>query len=343
MNLPIFISGVTLFILVNLGLAIWKRNYLSSLLLLISLVAALVVIIEPLTKTTSYAAKHGEPVSVNTHFFGKQSAPTKFQKDVVYGVVGQTKLKLNVWPAQKHQQSTKKPAMIKIHGGGWVEGNPGNTPVWNRVLSQAGYVVFDIQYRMPPAGNWQSEVADVKAAIGYVQTHSQKYGIDPKKVNLMGDSAGANLAMLAAYSIKEQSLPAATGIKIAPLNTVFNLYGPVDLTDFYYHNTNKTYIQGVLKQYIGGNPQQYPERYRQLSPLNYVDSETPPTITFQGLSDRIVGRKQAMMLDNQLTNHQIPHELYLLPQADHVFDQSANSVNTQFAIAKVLKFLARYN
>ena len=78
-----------------------------------------------------------------------------------------------------------------------------------QLAERLGYVVFDVEYRMPPPVRWKEEIGDVKCALGWVVGNAEKYGIDASRISIMGYSAGANLAMLAAYSadFRRRSLP----------------------------------------------------------------------------------------------------------------------------------------
>lgn len=98
---------------------------------------------------------------------------------------------------------TKKalPVFILIHGGGWSIGDKDNRtfiqPKANWLLSQ-GFVVASINYRLSPAVSHPAHVEDVCAAIAWVEKNIAKFGGAPDKVYLLGHSAGAHLAALAA-------------------------------------------------------------------------------------------------------------------------------------------------
>ncbi|WP_375337675.1 hypothetical protein [Bacillus sp. 3103sda1] len=64
----------------------------------------------------------------------------------------------------------------------------------------------------------------------------------------MGQSAGENLAMLAAYSMGDTKLPSSTNVPSVTINSVINLYGPADLTKFYKNNPSPAYVQSVMKK-----------------------------------------------------------------------------------------------
>jgi acetyl esterase/lipase len=267
----------------------------------------------------------------------------QLDRTVEYGVASDgTKLVLDVWLAEATSGTSLRPAIVKVHGGGWTSGSRSMSANWNQRLNQLGYHVFDVDYRMPPPERWKDEVGDVKCALGWVVANAEKYGVDPARIGAMGYSAGANLAMLAAYSVGDSQLPPSCAAPLVTVRFVINLYGPADLPLAYISSGSLDYAQDVLRRYIGGPPEQYPDRYRAVSPITYVGAQTPPTITLLGLSDRIVSVDQALVLDAALTRAGVVHETVLLPATDHGFDFNWGGFGTQIAVAKVERFLQQH-
>jgi acetyl esterase/lipase len=191
---------------------------------------------------------------------------------------------------------------------------------WNRWLNQLGYQVLDVEYRMPPPERWKDEVGDIKCALGWLVANAAKYHVDPARISIMGFSADANLAMLAAYSMGDSRLPPSCEGPMVLVRSVVNIYGPADLTLFYGSSGSLAEIQTVLRQYIGGSPTQYQERYRTVSPVSHIGATPPSTVTLFGTSDHIVPVDQALNLDRALSQMGVTHETYLLPGNDHGFE-----------------------
>ncbi|MEO9175658.1 MAG: alpha/beta hydrolase, partial [Gaiellales bacterium] len=233
-------------------------------------------------------------------------------------------------------------AIVKVHGGAWIQGSRSGHSDWNRWLNRLGYVVFDIEYALPPHADWRSEVADVKCALRWVRSHASTYHVDPSRISTMGYSAGGNLAMLAAYAESDPRLPASCGTSPVAVRSVINLYGPTDLTQLFRASGSRAYIDRALERYIGGTPSAFPGRYRALSPISHVTARTPPTITLIGGSDRIVPVEQARVLDAALARAGVPHPTYVLPATDHGFDVDWHGLATQLARGVLQRFLARY-
>lgn len=253
-----------------------------------------------------------------------------------------SKLLLDVWPAAGVAADKARPAIVKVHGGDWTGGYRGQSPEWNVYFTKLGYDVFDVDYRLPPPVRWKSEVGDVKCAVGWVVANASKYNVDTNRVSLMGYSAGANLALLTAYSMGDPQLPASCAVPSVKIRSVVELYGPTDMALLYTSTGSQSYLTPRMDAYIGGPPSKFADRYKLLSPVFRIHPRTPPTLILQGESDRVVPAEQSLILDYDLRAAHVYHETYYLPFADHGFDAVWNSIATQIARAKVKSFLQQH-
>lgn len=252
-----------------------------------------------------------------------------------------TRLFLDAWPAHIKKKRSPRPAIIKVHGGAWVNGSKRGLTMWNRWFNELGYHVFDVDYRMPPPERWLEETGDIKCALSWVKTHATEYNVDTTRLILMGYSAGANLAMLAAYSSDHPELKPTCGTPVK-VKCVINLYGPTDMKSFYASTGSSSFVQPRIKQYIGGGPGEFDKRYDLLSPINHVDNNSPPTISIYGEKDRIVPIHEGIAADNTFNEANVYHELYVLPETDHAFDANWTYFSTQIAREKIRAFLKKY-
>ncbi len=96
------------------------------------------------------------------------------------------------------------PALVAVHGGGWVQGVRGAFQYWGPYLAARGIAVFSISYRLATKSKTFPEaVQDVLAGVQFLRGKAGGFGIDPQRIGLMGASAGAHLASLAALSGKK--------------------------------------------------------------------------------------------------------------------------------------------
>jgi len=265
------------------------------------------------------------------------------ERSVVYGTVKDgTQLELDVWRTGKPNSGPLRPAIVLVHGGAWTHGNRSMLPNWNRWLNELGYEVFDVEYRMPPPVRWLDEIGDVKAALGWVVAHAAEYHVDPARISLMGSSTGGNLSMLAAYSAGDPRLPSSTDVPPVAIRSVINFYGPTDMALLYRTCESPNYVRPLMRQYIGGPPEEFPDRYELLSPLTHVGVKAPPTLTIIGASDRLISMPHAQRLNEALTKAGVLHEMIVLPANDHGFDVNWGGFGTQIARVKIKQFLEKY-
>lgn len=252
-----------------------------------------------------------------------------------------TLLLLDAWPADMMKKRTPRPAIIKVHGGLLVGGSRRELTMWNSWFNKLGYHVFDVDYRKPGSGRSRDQVGDIKCALSWVKANAAEYNVDTTRLIVMGYSAGANLAMLAAYSHEHPELKPTCGEPVK-VKCVINLYGASDMKAFYASSGSRSFVQPRMRQYIGGGPEEFDEQYDLLSPLSHISENSPPTISIYGEKDRIIPFQEGIATDNALKEANVYHELYILPQTDHAFDANWTYFSTQIARERILKFLHKY-
>ena len=83
-----------------------------------------------------------------------------------------------------------------IHGGGWQAGDKTDVQIKPRVFAERGFVFVSTNYRLLPKVEMEVLIRDVAKALGWVHKHIAEHGGDPKRIFVMGHSAGAQLAAL---------------------------------------------------------------------------------------------------------------------------------------------------
>jgi acetyl esterase/lipase len=236
------------------------------------------------------------------------------------------------------------PAVIVVHGGSWSGGDKSDFPRWNWWLTEQGFVVFDIQYRLAPQPNWQSATGDVKCAIGWVKRNATQYNVDPQRIALLGRSAGGHLALLAAYTPQEPVLGPSCVAPDPGVQAVVSFYGPADLVWGYNNPANPDVIDGpgTLRRFLGGDPLTAADAFAVASPVNHVGSSTPPTLLLHGGRDQLVGQRHTELLTERLQAANAPHQTVYIPYGQHGFDYNFNGWGSQIAQPILLRFLQTY-
>jgi acetyl esterase/lipase len=174
----------------------------------------------------------------------------------------------------------KAPVVIAVHGGGWQIGNPKFYQHWGPHLAKNGYAVFAVSYRLskPGAKTFPGAVYDVKSAIQFVRANAAQLGVDPDRIALMGDSAGAHLVSLTAlagdeplFSSEYRSDPhAATP---ANVKAVVGFYGVYDMQAQWLHDQIARPRDQITEKFLGVSPMQSRRTYFDASPVSYATVE----------------------------------------------------------------------
>ncbi len=101
-----------------------------------------------------------------------------------------------------------RPCLINFHGGGWVQGNPEQSG-WaaSRIAVRNNVVVISPDYRLAPEDPFPAGLEDCRDAVEWVVKNADELGINPERLAVMGDSAGANLAAVVALLARDAGGP----------------------------------------------------------------------------------------------------------------------------------------
>jgi acetyl esterase len=100
------------------------------------------------------------------------------------------------------------PALVFLHGGGWVVGDlETHDQVCRSIASRGEAVVVAVHYRLAPETPFPGALEDGAAAIRWTAEHARELGVDPKRISVGGDSAGGNLAAALALESRDGRVP----------------------------------------------------------------------------------------------------------------------------------------
>lgn len=319
---------------------------------LIAGIVTLAISIYPLLSVVSIARERNISLSFTRYFgavFPNQTTKENFKTYTFANVDGQD-LQLDVY-APTVENSNNGASVIVVHGGSWRGGQRSDFPEWNRWLAANGFTVFDVDYRLAPQPNYLTATGDVKCAVLWVKNHAAEFKVDAERIALLGRSAGAHLALLAAYSADDSRIPASGAENQASEKTservraVVSFYAPVNLLWAFDNPANQRVIDGkqTLSNFLGGSPHEsneMRERYVLAAPLSHVSADTPPTLLIHGGRDQLVRDENTSFLDAKLNVAGVPHETIFLPYAQHGFDYNFNGFGSQIVQPAILDFLS---
>jgi acetyl esterase/lipase len=238
-----------------------------------------------------------------------------------------TTLSMDYYPSQIVGNQS---CVIVVHGGAWNKGDNKQLPELNSYLALRGYNVAAINYRLAPKYQAPAPLEDLRAAFNYLKTHAPELHIDTNNFVLLGRSAGAQIALMAAYTMHEKNIKG-----------VIDYYGPADMVWGYSIPSSPLIMDSrqVMRDYIGGGYEQVPEKFAASSPLEFIDHQSPPTLIIHGDNDVLVSPEHSRRMNEKLAKNGIKHFLLKLPWATHGFDFNLNGPAGQLAIYTVERFL----
>ena len=194
-----------------------------------------------------------------------------------------------------------QPMIVFWHGGRWSFGDKKQYRFVGAALAGLGCVVAVPNYRHYPQVKMDGFLADAALATRWTLEHAAEHGADPKRLYLMGHSAGAHLAAMLA--LDRRYLRAAGVREDARLAGVIGLSGPYDFLP----------LEEADVQDMFGPPGNYP----QSQPINYVSAGAPPMLLVHGLRDATVRPKNARNLAAALQSAGAPVTLVLYERVAH--------------------------
>lgn len=253
-----------------------------------------------LLREQGYVTEHQpEPVA---HYF----------KNVVYAEAGGEKLTLDV---SLPGGDGPFPILVVIHGGGWKLHTNRVMEGMARYLTNRGYAVFNINYRVYPTPLPQM-VEDCLGAVIWVKEHAADYHADPNRVAVTGDSAGGHLTAMIVTSWNNPEFKptyAGSGKFDASVKCAIPTYGAYNLASLSKLPVGKPLLRDVL----GASLKEKPELYRQLSPINHVHAGLVPQLIVVGPLDPLYHENRAYQ--RKLQEVGAPVEFYLAQGQTHAF------------------------
>ncbi|HEX9600328.1 MAG TPA: alpha/beta hydrolase [Mariniflexile sp.] len=233
-----------------------------------------------------------------------------YKEQVVYKKIDDRKLKVDVY-IPKSKTSKTFPAVLLIHGGGWLTGSKENERVMAQHLANNGYVAISVEYRLGFEAVYPAGVIDVKDAIRWARQNSRRYRINTNKIAILGASSGAQMATL---------------IGVTPNNPIYG-YNPA-LSDEVQAIVNVDGIvsfihpeadaEGTMASiWLSGTRESNWENWKEASPLEYVNAHTPPTLFINSAQPRFhAGRDDMIAI---LNKHAIYNEVHTILDSPHSF------------------------
>jgi acetyl esterase/lipase len=245
----------------------------------------------------------------------------------------------------------KAPVLVAVHGGGWQVGTRKFYTNWGPYLARNGFAVFAIEYRLvkPGVHTYPGAVYDTKAAIQFVRGKASEIGVDPERIGLVGDSAGAHLSAMVALAGEEPQFSADyksdpyAGVS-AKVKAVVGFYGVYDMLAQWQHDLVARPRDNIGEKFLGAAPHSNRKVFFDASPISYatVDRNSLRFLLIHGTDDDIVDpATQSTAFLGALKQAGFFVRTVVIPGAGHFFvtDPVDDTSFGGFAGPRVLRFL----
>ncbi|AJC49304.1 alpha/beta hydrolase [Allofrancisella guangzhouensis] len=231
--------------------------------------------------------------------------------NIAYATVSNAQ-KLDIYLPNDKKFVKPYPVIIAIHGGAFLGGDKADyqlKPILESI--KHGYAVVSINYRLADEAKFPAQIKDVKAAIRFLKANATKYNLNPDAIAVWGDSAGGNLAALAATSgnkITElDDLDLGNKKYSANVQACVDWFGPTDFSKMDDQFRQSGLGKPIHSQdnspeslYIGSNVGNSPEKTKMANPETYISKDTPPFLIEHGRIDNVVPVQQSINFYNKL-------------------------------------------
>ena len=209
------------------------------------------------------------------------------------------------------------PLVVWIHGDSWRDGSKADCPItW---LASEGYAVASIGYRLSDTAVFPAQLDDCRAAIAEIEKNFEVWGIDPKRVAVVGSGGGGHLAALVGLANPTATARSGTTDRsddtASPrIAAVCAVSAPASLTTL---GPEQNRAGSSASRLVGGPLPEFREAAQQASPVTHISADDPPVLLLHGAADRVVPAQQAVEFAAALKHAGVDSTLVILSDTGH--------------------------
>jgi len=243
-----------------------------------------------------------------------QQGRVSIKEGIVIGEGGGRSLEADILLPPLEEKN--RPAVLFIHGGGWIEGDRSQLRGYGILLARLGFVCMCNSYRLSNESIWPAQVQDVNCAIRYLRANATDLGLDPNRIGVSGNSAGGHLSLMAAATNYDQIFEGVGGSNevSSEIKAVCAIYPPTTIRQLEMLNP----LENAFLMLMGKEAKK--EDFDKASPLNYVTEDYPPCMLIHGSADSVVRLKDSTKFYEKLIEFNRPASLHIFSEEEHAFD-----------------------
>ncbi len=237
-------------------------------------------------------------------------------KNLQYAEVDGKPLLLDLYLPEKPEGS---PLVVWVHGGGWKDGS--KQKCFLKWLTNFGYTVASINYRLVDVAKWPAQLHDCKGAIRWLRANAKTYGYNPDCFIAAGSSAGGHLVALLGTTGDNEELEGDVGgnsEQSSRVQAVVDYYGA---TDFPLRSKTQSWKVNkpgsVVYNLLGGPANQLVKKAKQASAKFHVTPDDPPLLVFHGVQDTTVLMNQTDSIEEAYKKAGLPVTVHRLENSGH--------------------------
>ena len=262
----------------------------------------------------------------------------RVERDVPFARVAETELRLDLYVPRAGAVAG---LIVWVHGGAWRAGSRASVDLLG--LTERGWALASVDYRLSPVAKFPAQVHDIKAAIRFLRRHAAEYGYPASPIVIAGSSAGGHLAALVGVTNGNAALEGKVGVDAghsSDVQAIVSLYGASNLTTILAQSTPHGLSVRVpaLELLFGARPEAAPELARLASPVFHVSTGDPPLFMLHGDQDTQMPINQSHELVGAYERLARPVQLVVVHGAGH----GGPEFTSPAALARVDEFLRRH-
>ncbi|WP_315097985.1 alpha/beta hydrolase [uncultured Cellulomonas sp.] len=239
------------------------------------------------------------------------------------------------------------PTIVWVHGGAWLSGSKDLIANYLRVVAGGGCTVVGVDYTIAPRATYPAPVLQVLDALAYLTEHADELGVNPHRLVLAGDSAGAQIAAQVAGVVVNPAY--AASIDAHPRITPDQIVGTVLFCGVFdmslargLRGRPRWFVDSVMRLFTGSADYLDDPRFDGISVVNHLTPAFPPTLVSCGNADPLLGHSQSLVAT--LERLKIPHETLLFapdhePALGHEYQFHVSTDAGRLALARVQRFV----
>lgn len=227
------------------------------------------------------------------------------------------------------------PALLYVHGGGWMHGDKSEAGMFARLMTSQGYLVVSINYRLYPPAIFPAMIQDVKCVVRFLRANAAQYNLDLNRIGAVGVSAGGHLVAL--LGTTDQSAEWDVGQHLeqsSRVQAVITMAGVMDLS----RSFPNADIEAMKRVGFG----EY--NVAEASPITHVTPDDPPFLLIHGEQDQLVPVEQSQMMYERLVQANVPAQIIVVQNAGHSMISPGSTATPTLGEINltIVNFLAQY-